>query len=191
MLMPQIKRILSSADVELRDLTDLAVNLGPGLFTGLRVGIATAEALARNLRLTTLGLSGTEVLHAVARQAGHVGVQVVAVVDVRRSEVAYSFSGQAPKIVTPKQLATTIGANSQVSMIGDGAQRYRELWPKNVQVLDLGYSPLVMAQMALADNPADSAYQGNVLKPLYLRGVDARANFEVVVPGDRSNLGSP
>ena len=67
----------------------IAVDIGPGLFTGLRVGVATAKALAQALGIGVLGVSSLDVLAAAAAEpfGPGAGARVVSVVDARRGEV--------------------------------------------------------------------------------------------------------
>ena len=74
-----------SAGVALRDLEAVAVDIGPGLFTGLRVGISTAKAMGLALDVPLCGATSLEVLaRAVARSGVPVGTTVVAVVGAPR-----------------------------------------------------------------------------------------------------------
>jgi tRNA threonylcarbamoyl adenosine modification protein YeaZ len=69
-LLPRIRRLLGSSSVELTDLTAIVVGTGPGAFTGLRVGIATAKGLAHALDLPIVGVStGDALIDAVADAA--------------------------------------------------------------------------------------------------------------------------
>jgi tRNA threonylcarbamoyladenosine biosynthesis protein TsaB len=97
----------------------IAVGVGPGGFTGLRIGIATARALAQARDLPLVGVSSLEAL-----AAPHEGT-VVAVIDARRGEVfAASLGAFEPVAITPEALAARIAPGSLA--VGDGAVRFRE-----------------------------------------------------------------
>jgi tRNA threonylcarbamoyladenosine biosynthesis protein TsaB len=97
----------------------IAVGVGPGGFTGLRIGIATARALAQARDLPLVGVSSLEAL-----AAPHAGM-VVAVIDARRGEVfAASLGAFEPVAITPEALAARIAPGSLA--VGDGAVRFRE-----------------------------------------------------------------
>ena len=138
----------------LADVDALAVDVGPGLFTGLRVGVATAKALGQALGLDVLGVTSLDILAAGARdRAGRTGPPaVVAVVDARRREVfaaAYTFAdrpaGAAGDVdpadgrddraeaLSPRRaggLARDLAADGPVLVVGDGAVRYLDCWPR-------------------------------------------------------------
>ena len=79
-LAPAIQFIAAQADVTLAEVGVIAVDIGPGLFTGMRVGLATAKALAQALRVPMIGLSSLDLLAFPLRQRDDV---IVPVVDAR------------------------------------------------------------------------------------------------------------
>ena len=89
LLAPAIEEVCALSGCTLADVDAVAVDVGPGLFTGLRVGVATAKALGQALGLGVLGVSSLDVLAAGAVEAAPVTgrARVVAVVDARRGEV--------------------------------------------------------------------------------------------------------
>jgi tRNA threonylcarbamoyladenosine biosynthesis protein TsaB len=90
------------------------VGTGPGSFTGLRMGLATARALAFSL---DIGLAGVSTLDALA--AGAPGATPV--IDARRSEV-FALVDDKPLVVAPSELPVEAGR----TYVGDGARRYRD-----------------------------------------------------------------
>jgi tRNA threonylcarbamoyladenosine biosynthesis protein TsaB len=111
--------LLGEAGVTLADVGGIAVGTGPGSFTGLRIGIATGEALADGAGLPVAGVS---TLHALLH---HAPDGAVAVVDARRREVFAEGPGVAAAAYDPAALAALLSAGTVV--VGDGALRYREL----------------------------------------------------------------
>jgi tRNA threonylcarbamoyladenosine biosynthesis protein TsaB len=108
----------------------IAVGVGPGGFTGLRIGIATARALAQAHDLPLVGVSSLEALAAAAASTGSdpleglVECPVVAVIDARRGEVFAASPGAfEPVALTPDALAARIVPGSLA--VGDGAVRFR------------------------------------------------------------------
>jgi tRNA threonylcarbamoyladenosine biosynthesis protein TsaB len=162
-LAPAIEEVCALSGLTVRDIDAIAVDTGPGLFTGLRVGVATAKALAQGLGLGVLAVSSLDILAAGAREEAGPGRArtVVVVVDARRGEVfasRYHFGdavsgmyravdpAQArqapPELVTPDGLAESLadrdhGPGESLFIVGDGAVRYRQLL-SGVPAADLG-----------------------------------------------------
>ncbi len=155
LLAPAIEEVCALSGCTLADVDALAVDIGPGLFTGLRVGVATAKALGQALGLDILGVTSLDVLAAGALEAAgpERAARVVAVVDARRREVfaaAYDFgsvlgdgvgTGVSPvdpaevrddrvEALTPDELVAwldELAGHGPVLVVGDGAVRYLEL----------------------------------------------------------------
>jgi tRNA threonylcarbamoyladenosine biosynthesis protein TsaB len=124
-LLPLVEQALAQAGLAWGDVDRLAVGVGPGGFTGLRIGIATARALgqANGLPLVPVG-------SLAALAAGAEG-RVAAVLDARRGEV---FAGvweagrelMPPAALAPEELARRLAAmDAPVQAVGDGAVRFR------------------------------------------------------------------
>ena len=124
---------LAEAGVGLADLERIGVGVGPGSFTGLRIGIATARALGHSAGLPVVAVSTLGALAVAASEAS-----VLAVLDARRGEafVALWEGGRevvAPRAVAPEQLAQA--AARATLAVGDGAVRFRaQLEPAGVTV---------------------------------------------------------
>jgi tRNA threonylcarbamoyladenosine biosynthesis protein TsaB len=112
-VLEDIDALLRRGGVRDSQLEGIVVGIGPGSFTGLRMGLATARALAFSL---DIGLAGVSTLDALA--AGAPGSTPV--VDARRREV-FALVGDEPVVVAPTDLSVVRGR----SYVGDGALRYR------------------------------------------------------------------
>ena len=194
-LIPSIKFICERAQVELSDIGVIAVDCGPGLFTGLRVGIATAKSLAQALGIPMIGVSSLDLVAFPARYSNKL---ITSVVDARRGEVYYAFYRQVPggvqrlsepQLGTPQDLASELMARGEdVLLVGDGAERYRDEFRviSEAEVADRGSSyPLAssLVQLAHAKAMREEFVRPEVLVPLYLRKPDAEINWQTRATG--------
>jgi tRNA threonylcarbamoyladenosine biosynthesis protein TsaB len=111
------------------DLDRIAVGVGPGTFTGLRIGVASARALAQG---TGAELAAVSTLEALAWPSAREGRPVFAVLDARRGEAfVAAWRGPEPLVaaraVSPEELAELVAATGEaVLAVGDGAVRFRD-----------------------------------------------------------------
>jgi tRNA threonylcarbamoyladenosine biosynthesis protein TsaB len=160
-LLEDVDALLRQAGAHPSDLDRLAVGLGPGSFTGVRIGLAVARGLALSLELPG---SGVSTLAALA--AGAPGARPV--IDAKRREV-FTIVGEEPRVLAPQELPLDEGT----VCVGDGAKRYRALLEgRGADVPpddDERHLPRARFLVGLAGAP------GSVeeLEPLYLRVPDA------------------
>ena len=127
-LLVLVEQALAHGGVEWGDVDRIAVGVGPGGFTGLRIGIATARALAQARGLPLVPVGSLAALAAGASAAG----LVAAVLDARRGEVfAAVWNAErellAPAALAPEELAGRLAAlDAPVQAVGDGAVRFRQ-----------------------------------------------------------------
>jgi tRNA threonylcarbamoyladenosine biosynthesis protein TsaB len=164
-LLEDVDALLRQAGAHPSDLDRLAVGLGPGSFTGVRIGLAVARGLALSLELPGSGVSTLAALAAGAPGA-------LPVVDAKRREVFTLVDGE-PEVLAPQELAIGDGT----VCVGDGALRYRALLEERGGVVpsdeDERHVPRARfhAQLAGEPGPVDE------LEPLYLRVPDADRNL--------------
>jgi tRNA threonylcarbamoyladenosine biosynthesis protein TsaB len=132
-LLELARGLLEEASLEWGALERVAVGTGPGTFTGLRVGIATARGLAQSLGV---GLVPVSSARALARPALAERGAVLSVIDARRGEVFAAVYGSGgdelvpPRAMAPESVGDALAqaglAPGQALAVGDGALRYRE-----------------------------------------------------------------
>jgi len=188
-LTPAIEFICGQARVELSEIGLVAVDIGPGLFTGLRVGVATAKAIAFALRVPMIGVSSLDLLAFPVRFSPRL---IVTAIDARRGELYYAMYRQVPGGVqrlseqlvgSPDDLASELLAtNEEVLLVGDGAQRYAEVFEglAKVEMVDRDNSyPSAASLVRLAHPRAlrEEFERPEAIEPLYLRRPDAEINW--------------
>ncbi|HEX2058680.1 MAG TPA: tRNA (adenosine(37)-N6)-threonylcarbamoyltransferase complex dimerization subunit type 1 TsaB, partial [Actinomycetota bacterium] len=143
-LLPAIRFCLDESGLGYRNLGGIAVSLGPGLFSGMRVGVATAKALAQTLSVPIVGMAS---LDLVAYEVRHTSKTICAVLDARRNEVFYAFYRPSPggvqrmteyRIEQPGRLAIGIASRpEEVLLVGNGALLYKELFESAGPVVEV------------------------------------------------------
>ncbi|HEY3810170.1 MAG TPA: tRNA (adenosine(37)-N6)-threonylcarbamoyltransferase complex dimerization subunit type 1 TsaB [Acidimicrobiales bacterium] len=189
LLAPAIDTVAGLAGIGTQQIDRIAVDIGPGLFTGLRVGVATAKALADALDIPIVGCSSLDILAHPHRREGRT---VAAVVDAKRGEVFWALyrpsrHGMEPitaaTVSAPDELAealagATAAADPPVLAVGDGARRYAEVLT-SLPHLELAGpaddhpSAAVLVELA-ADRPSVPLAE---ITPRYLRGADVRIGW--------------
>ena len=178
-LMPMVEAVMAEAGAAYRDLDLIATTVGPGTFTGLRVGLAAARGLAVAGGLPVVGVTTLEALaHGVDGDIRH-GRSVVAALDARRGEVyVQAFDGNlqplAPPAARPPE-ATEAPAGALV-IAGSGAALVMAALdrPRDDIVVNETLLPDAAVVAALAGRRFDPAVAAAPPEPLYLRGSGAR-----------------
>jgi tRNA threonylcarbamoyladenosine biosynthesis protein TsaB len=188
-LTPSIDFLRTQARVDLSEIGCVAVDIGPGLFTGLRVGVASAKAMAHALRVPMIGVASLDLLAFPVRWSPRL---VVAAIDARRGELFTASYRHVPGgiqrlsehgVSTPDDLAGDLEATGQdVLLVGDAGLRYREAWADlgQVELADQGAaypSAASLVQLAHARALREDFVQPWELEPLYLRRPDAEINW--------------
>ncbi|MDP9330542.1 MAG: tRNA (adenosine(37)-N6)-threonylcarbamoyltransferase complex dimerization subunit type 1 TsaB [Actinomycetota bacterium] len=130
---PALHQLLAWTGLDVGSVGGIAVGTGPGLFTGLRVGVETAKTLAQVLMVPILAFTS---LDALAYSVRHTHKRIASVIDARRGEVFYSMYRSVPggvvretehRVASPVGLVAELEADpGEVLAVGDGAMLYRD-----------------------------------------------------------------
>jgi tRNA threonylcarbamoyladenosine biosynthesis protein TsaB len=152
--------LLRRGGVRDSQLEGLVVGTGPGSFTGLRMGLATARTLAFSLDIGLAGVSTLDVLAAGAPGS-------TPVIDARRQEV-FALVGGRPVVVPPAELPIEPGR----SYVGDGAVRYRDVIEDGGGIVPPADSELHLARARFHAQLARDFGLPDLVQPMYLRVPD-------------------
>ncbi|HTL84115.1 MAG TPA: tRNA (adenosine(37)-N6)-threonylcarbamoyltransferase complex dimerization subunit type 1 TsaB, partial [Acidimicrobiia bacterium] len=127
-LAPAIAWCCEQCDVSVQQLSVVAVGTGPGMFTGLRVGVTTAKVLAQSLRIPVIPVSSLDLLAYPLQYSNRL---IVAVMDARRGEVFHASYRRVPGglqrvtdygVSAPRRVAADLEAQvEEAILVGDGA----------------------------------------------------------------------
>jgi tRNA threonylcarbamoyl adenosine modification protein YeaZ len=178
LLAPQLEAVLRAAGARPRELRAVVAGVGPGPFTGLRVGLVTAAALGHALDIPTYGVCSLDAIGAAT--ADEKGPVLVAT-DARRHEVYWGFyaGGEriaGPAVDRPDEVAVRAARAGVRRGYGDGVHRYPEVL--GVELVAEPRYPPPAALAGLAADRVRAAVPGEPLTPLYLRRPDAVAPAE-------------
>jgi tRNA threonylcarbamoyladenosine biosynthesis protein TsaB len=204
-LTPAIEFVCRQARIELTEVGAVAVDIGPGLFTGLRVGVATAKAVAQALRIPVIPISSLDLLAFPARFTDRL---IAAVIDARRGELFSALYRPVPggvqritepRVSTPDDLRAELQTHhGDLLVVGDGAVRHQDTFRSLVraEVVTHGLTaPSARDLVLLAHHLAlrEEWVQPWDVTPTYLRKPDAEISWATRdgVPGPRSAPGGP
>lgn len=188
-LAPAIDFLHRQTGIAPTDIGAVAVDVGPGLFTGLRVGVATAKAMAYALRVPMVGVVSLDLVAFPMRPTPRL---IVAAVDARRGELFYAFYRPVPggvqregahQVGSPADVAAEILATGEECLVvGDGARRYADQFEGLSRVLvadqEVAHPTAAsLVRLAHAQAVREEFVQPWELEPVYLRKPDAVANW--------------
>ena len=187
-LLPTVESLLAQTDMKLEDISAIAVSIGPGSFTGLRIGLSTAKGLCFGLKIP---LYTTSTLRSLANNACMNSSKICALLDAGRDEYYYAvYSSDLTEIRMPSfaqigQIAQTVGdetmfigpVNSKIkqaisdSDIKSKFARAIDCYPKATSLIDI-----------IENNKGFEVFEAdNIAKiePLYIRRSAAEENFQL------------
>ncbi len=188
---PAIRQALEWSKIRLTQLTGIAVGLGPGLFTGMRVGIATAKTMAQSLSIPIAGFASLDV---IALQAQHARRLVCSVIDAKRGEVFFAFYRPVPagvarqgtfEALLPDRLAAELEAiREDVLVVGNGGLAYRSVLQEagpHVEFASAAYAyprAAGLVELAIPRFQREDFDRLFDLQPIYLRKSDAEIAWD-------------
>jgi tRNA threonylcarbamoyladenosine biosynthesis protein TsaB len=188
-LVPAIEFACRQAEISIDEFSAIAVDIGPGLFTGMRVGLSAAKAMAQALRIPMIGISSLDLLAFPMR---HGDRTIAAVIDARKGEVFHAMYRPVPggvqQVSEPRcasvddLVADILARGEQVVCVGDGALRYRDEIDAGVRCefaeqYQSSPSAAPLVQLAHAKALREEWVNPRDIQPLYLRAPDAQINW--------------
>ena len=188
-LMPLISQILDETNLKLDNIDLLAVDIGPGSFTGIRIGVSTAKAFVDSLGLKAVGISSLEALSLNSKSSGI----ICSSIDAKKGNVYNEIFEYTSEQVLPKRNASfdsiddlllelkNISPEYNITFVGDGAIAHKDkilnTLPKSSFIEDNDISALNVGLYGL-----NQFKTGNLsdIEPLYIRKTDAEEKLGTV-----------
>lgn len=181
-LLPGMDWLFQELSIEPREMDAVAVGVGPGSFTGLRVGLATAKGLALSLSVPIVGISS---LDALAWQVRFFPGKILALLDARKGQVFARFyeggddfrPADDPMAIDPLELLEKIPVKTM--LVGEGLRAYQDVFEKiRDKILIAGFEfdqprAAVVGRLGLERLKRNESDSPDSLAPVYLRGSDA------------------
>ncbi len=190
-LAPAIAWCCEQCDVKLGQLSAIAVGTGPGMFTGLRVGVTTAKVLAQSLRIPVIPIPSLDLLAYPLRYAHSL---VVATIDARRNQLYWAIYRPLPggvqresefELGSPDELVAELEARGDDAILcGDGVLRFPAAFAhlgRRVAIAGPAHaspSLTALAELASARFEREEFCSASEVLPLYLRRSDAEIEWE-------------
>jgi len=190
-ILPAVEFLMTEANIGYRNLSAVAIGLGPGLFTGMRIGIATGKTLAQALSVPIVGVASLDLLAFDVRYSSKL---ICPVIDAKRKEVFFAFYRQVPGGITrvsneymvgsPAKLAAEIeSAGEEVLLIGNGALLYRNELEEAGRVEFGSIASAFPGATSLVELALPRLFREDFdrlfdLEPLYMRRTDAKINWD-------------
>ncbi len=189
-IMPMIVDVMGQAGLKFHDLHRIAVTLGPGTFTGVRIGIAVARGLALASGVGVVGCTSLQVMAASifqSQEKSQNGVPLAIAVDARRGQVYFQlfdhYGGELtePMVVSPKDALRFLPKESEIAAAGTGAPLLAEALgtSRSIMVINNRLQP---DAAVLADLAVHLPLEEIPVSPFYLRTPDAKPQSHKVIP---------
>lgn len=198
-LLPMIDRVLKFAEIDLKDIEYVAVTVGPGSFTGLRIGAATAKGLTQALNIPIVSVSTLEALAYNVFQSDKL---ICPIMDARRNNVfsaVYKRENESleiviePKAFSIEELVNKLNEiNKEVIFVGDGISVQKDYIRNNLRV-DFSFAPIYAREqkassvvgVALEKIKFNKTVLSKDFKPIYLRKSQAERELEMKMANNK------
>jgi tRNA threonylcarbamoyladenosine biosynthesis protein TsaB len=189
-LVPAIQYCCDQIGTTLDHVSAIAVGIGPGMFTGLRVGVTTAKVLAQTLRVPVIPIPSLDLLAYPLRHSHRL---VVPAIDARRNELYYALYLTVPggvqrasdyEVGSPDDLAAELDARGEEALLcGDGALRFASVFDdvKGTELAGPAHAAPSLAslsELAIARYEREEFCAPDDVLPLYLRKSDAELAWD-------------
>src|SRR5262245_53926489 len=184
-LMPLIARVMAQALMPFNELDRIAVTVGPGSFTGLRVGVAAARGIALAASKPAVGLS-TLSAFAAPHIAADANEPLVAAIDARHRHVYMQVFGPGGRTLVQPRIAriedaVSAALSGRATLVGSGARLVAAAWPAGEKPPPVDQTPAPDIAWVARLGAAASLSQA-LPKPLYLRAPDAQPQDAASLP---------
>lgn len=198
-LLPMIDRVLKFAEIDLKDIEYVAVTEGPGSFTGLRIGAATAKGITQALNIPIVSVSTLEALAYNVFQSDKL---ICPIMDARRNNVfsaVYKRENESleiviePKAFSIEELVNKLNEiNKEVIFVGDGISVQKDYIRNNLRV-DFSFAPIYAREqkassvvgVALEKIKFNKTVLSKDFKPIYLRKSQAERELEMKMANNK------
>jgi tRNA threonylcarbamoyladenosine biosynthesis protein TsaB len=186
-LMPMIGAAMGEAGLAYANLNRIAVTVGPGTFTGVRIGIAAARGLALAIGCPVVSLTSFAALAWAAQGKDNAPGALAVCIDARREEVyvqvlATPDQALSAPAVLPVEDAARLHQGMALTAIGSGAQRLVEAAARQGRIIRLGNAPELPDAAAFIEIAAGLTPSATPPSPLYLRPADAKPQLGKSLP---------
>lgn len=187
-LVSYIDSIFSSLKIKTDDIGLIGISIGPGLFTGIRVGLATLKGIFFDNPVPVVPVSS---LDAIAAKLSYTEKTIISILDARRSEIYYaayrSEDGHLDRIIAPalikaEELKEVVKEDKNIYFTGAGVSVYHDLlkedFPESIIEKRSPFIASEIGHIALTEFESGNFIKGtDTLEPLYIRIPDAEKNF--------------
>ena len=184
LLMPMVQQVLAEAQIKVNQLDAIGVSIGPGSFTGLRIGFAAVQGMAFGADIPVVPVSTLELMVATyARQESAQAGEIVALLDARMSEFNlgryrlddnhHILTVEADRLLSSEQAIELIAANQRVSVIGDAGGLFESEPELKSQFTPIYPNAMDILPLAQTEYSAQRAVAIETVDLVYLRGTEA------------------